>query len=254
MTDTQAGAKHATQSPKKGPKKKKHLRRLGQTNMPPSASSGSAGHAATATTQPSSGSAGHPAGHAAASTATGRTRQNPCSLKRRGVRPRVNTGLQVCVCLPKPGTRVPAFCNTRLFPRVSRRSRAGPVRSQQRVRAMIGRQQVTGISAARCVFPIPFPCLCIYEFSLSPCPPVQVQFQRKLQDLFEMEPARIWAHYRTCLASGDKKSQGQNCALLAGTFFFGLFCPVVRLVHAPSVSCSIPHRRLQRGGRCTGPL
>ena len=68
---------------------------------------------------------------------------------------------------------------------------------------MIGRQQVTGISAARCVFPIPFVCYCVYEFSLSPCPHVQVRFQKKLQDLFEMEPARIRAHYRTCLASGD---------------------------------------------------
>ena len=58
---------------------------------------------------------------------------------------------------------------------------------------MIGRQQVTGISAARCVFPIPFVCHCVYEFSLSPCPHVQVRFQKKLQDLFEMEPERIRA-------------------------------------------------------------
>ena len=35
-----------------------------------------------------------------------------------------------------------------------------------------------------------------------------------------MEPARIRAHYRTCLASGDKKNQGQNRVLLAGMFFF----------------------------------
>ena len=33
------------------------------------------------------------------------------------MRPLVNTGLQVCVCLPASGTRVPAFC-TRLFRRV----------------------------------------------------------------------------------------------------------------------------------------
>ena len=98
---------------------------------------------------------------------------------------------------------------------------------------MIGRQLVTGISAARCVFPIPFPYHCMDAFSLPPCPPVQVQFQKKLQDLFEMEPARIRAHYRTWVASGDKRSQGHNRALLPGVFFF-LVC------FAPSFDWSMP--------------
>ena len=130
-------------------------------------------------------------------------------------------------------------CRSPALPAWSRRSRAGPVRSKQRVRAVIGRQQVTGISAARCVFPIPFPCHCIYEFSLSPCPPVHIRFQKKLQDLFEMEPARIRAHYRTCLASGDKKSQSQNRALLAGMFFFWFVLP--RRSIGPCPLCLLQH-------------
>ena len=40
----------------------------------------------------------------------------------------------------------------------------------------------------------------------------------------QLEAARIRAHYRTCLASGDKKSQGQNRAPLAGMFFFWRTC------------------------------
>ena len=136
-------------------------------------------------------------------------------------------------------------CSFAALPPCCPRSQAGPVRSQQRVRAVIGWQQVMGISAARCVFPIPFPCHCVHEFSLSPSPPAQVRFQKKLQDLFEMEPTRIRAHYRTCLASGTRK---------VCFFFDNLFCRVVRSVHVPSVSCSIPHRRLCRGGRCTGSL
>ena len=111
-------------------------------------------------------------------------------------------------------------CRFAALPPWSRGSRAGPVRSQQKVRAVIGRQQVTGLSASRCVFPILFPCHCVYEFSLSPCPSAQVRFQKKLQDLFEMEPARIQAQYRPAGFWGDRKSQGQNRALVAGMFFF----------------------------------
>ena len=44
------------------------------------------------------------------STATARTGQKACSLKRRRVRPQVNTGLQVCVCLP-------IVCPVHVYPR-----------------------------------------------------------------------------------------------------------------------------------------
>ena len=138
-------------------------------------------------------------------------------------------------------------CRSPALPPWSRRSRAGPVRSQQRARAVIRRQQVTGISAARRVSPIPFPCHCIYEFSLSPCPP---EVKRPLPDGARTDPGPL---PDLPGLGGQEESRPEPCAA-GGYFFSRLFCPVVRLVHAPSVSCSIPHRCLRSGGRCTGPV
>ena len=104
-------------------------------------------------------------------------------------------------------------------------------------------------------FHLSFPSDCVHQFSLSCCPPATANLEKTLQDLFEMQPAWIWAHYCNCLASGDKKGQGQARALLAGMLFLNSpCCRVVCSAHLHSVSCSLPHRRLRRGGQCAGSV